>query len=120
MPTLRRASLTAALVATLFAVPVSAGDPPPAPPYPPAPRAYPQPPPRPRYEPPRVAAPPPLSPAIRVIYAPFYAAGLVLRYGLYYGVVAPLEVFQRAVTYGASGGVERRPPPSDGEEPDER
>jgi hypothetical protein len=51
-------------------------------------------------------APPPLSPAMRVIYAPFYAAGLVLRYGLYYGIVAPFEVFGRALSYGVEGGEE--------------
>jgi hypothetical protein len=44
---------------------------------------------------------------MRAIYAPFYAAGLVLRYGFYYGVVAPLEVFGRALTYGVEGGVDR-------------
>jgi len=47
---------------------------------------------------------------MRAIYAPFYAAGLVVRYGFYYLIVAPLEVFGRTVSYGASGGVE--PPPS--------
>lgn len=44
---------------------------------------------------------------MRVIYAPFYGAGLVLRYGLYYGLVAPFEVFGRALGYGVEGGVER-------------
>jgi hypothetical protein len=44
---------------------------------------------------------------MRAVYAPFYAAGLVLRYGVYYAVVAPLEVFSRTVAYGVSGGVER-------------
>jgi len=48
---------------------------------------------------------------MRVIYAPFYAAGLVVRYGFYYVFVAPLEVFGRTVTYGAEGGVERPVPP---------
>jgi hypothetical protein len=57
-----------------------------------------------------VAAPPPLSPAMRIIYAPFYAAGLVVRYGVYYGVVAPLEVLSRTIAYGFEGGVERQPP----------
>jgi hypothetical protein len=51
-------------------------------------------------------APPPLSPLMRAVYAPFYVAGLVARYGLYYVVVAPLEVFSRAVNYGPEGGVE--------------
>ena len=81
---------------------------PPYPPYPPP--AYPPPPVRAyRPPPPRVVAPPPpLSPAMRVLYAPFYAAGLVLRYGVYYVIVAPLEVFGRALDYGVDGGVERR------------
>jgi hypothetical protein len=47
---------------------------------------------------------------MRALYAPFYAAGLVLRYGVYYAVVAPLEVFSRTLTYGVEGGVERPPP----------
>jgi len=42
-----------------------------------------------------------------VAYAPFYAAGLVVRYGLYYVVVAPFEVFARALSYGHEGGVAR-------------
>ena len=69
--------------------------------------------------PPRVAPPPPLSPVMRVIYAPFYAAGLVVRYGVYYVLVAPLEVFSRTVSYGAKGGVEAPPPPPSrgGEDP---
>jgi hypothetical protein len=45
---------------------------------------------------------------MRVIYAPFYATGLVLRYGLYYGLVAPIEVFSRALTFGVEGGVDER------------
>ena len=86
------------------AAPRAAAQPqPPYPPYPP-PRVRPYPPP-----PPRVVAPPPLSPAMRVIYAPFYAAGLVLRYGVYYVIVAPFEVFGRALGYGVEGGIE--PPP---------
>jgi hypothetical protein len=48
---------------------------------------------------------------MRAIYAPFYAAGLVVRYGVYYAIVAPLEVFSRTVSYGINGGVERPPPP---------
>lgn len=51
--------------------------------------------------------PPPLPVAMRVIYAPFYAAGLVLHYGVYYVIVAPLEVLGRALSYGVEGGVER-------------
>ncbi len=97
----------------------------PAPPYPPPPPPPPvvRPvPPPPRYyypPPPRVAPPPPLSPVMRVIYAPFYAAGLIVRYGVYYVIVAPLEVFSRTVSYGAKGGVEAPPPPPSrgGEDP---
>jgi hypothetical protein len=44
---------------------------------------------------------------MRVIYAPFYAAGLILRYGFYYLIVAPLEVFGRALSFGVEGGVDR-------------
>jgi len=50
--------------------------------------------------------PPPLPTALRVIYAPFYVAGLSIRYGLYYGIVVPLEVFGRALAYGFEGGVD--------------
>jgi hypothetical protein len=42
---------------------------------------------------------------MRVIYAPFYLTGLVLRYGVYYVLVAPFEVFVRALDYGVEGGV---------------
>src|SRR5436309_1325316 len=91
-------------------------DGPPAPPYP----AYPPPPPvrpapAPRYAPPpppRIAPPPPLSPLMRVVYAPFYVAGLIVRYGVYYVIVAPLEVFGRTVDYGAKGGA--APGPAEG------
>ncbi|MGH9887925.1 MAG: hypothetical protein ACREBE_20500, partial [bacterium] len=51
-------------------------------------------------------APPPLPTALRVIYAPFYVAALTIRYGLYYGVVVPLEVFGRTLAYGVEGGVD--------------
>jgi hypothetical protein len=44
----------------------------------------------------------------RVLYAPFYVAGLAVHYGVYYLVVAPLEVFNRTVAYGTGGGVEWR------------
>ena len=54
-------------------------------------------------------APPPLPVAMRVIYAPFYVAGLILRYGVYYVLVAPLEVLGRTLDYGVEGGVERDP-----------
>lgn len=83
----------------------------PAPPYPAPPPAYPPPPVYYYPPPPRVPDPPPLSPVMRAVYAPFYAAGLVLRYGFYYVIVAPLEVFGRALEYGPEGGVERRRPP---------
>jgi hypothetical protein len=56
-------------------------------------------------------APPPLSTPAKIIFAPFYGVGLVLRYGLYYLVVAPFEVLGRALTFGPDGGVERPPPP---------
>lgn len=98
----------------LTAAPAMAAEP--APPYPREPRRS-APPPRPyayRPPPPRVVAPPPpLSPVMRVVYAPFYAAGLVLRYGAYYVIVAPLEVFSRALNYGVEGGVEPPRPPDD-------
>ena len=103
--------LVVAFVLITMAARLAAAQPEPAPPYPPPPpRAYrPLPPPPP--PPPPVVAPPPLSPLMRVIYAPFYAAGIVVRYGVYYLLVAPFEVFDRAVSYGAQGGVERPPPP---------
>jgi hypothetical protein len=47
---------------------------------------------------------------MRAVYAPFYAAGLVVRYGVYYVIVAPLEVFSRTLTYGVEGGAPRRAP----------
>lgn len=103
------------MAAVLLLGVVSAGaEAPPAPPYPPPPpprshRA--PPPPAPSYyyyyPPPPVPPPPPLPPVIRALYAPFYAAGLVVRYGVYYGIVKPLEVFGRALDYGVEGGVER-------------
>jgi len=110
------------LAGALMARVASAGPPPPprsAPP--PAPAASPGPPPpvtvvavRPPPWGPSVVVvprdPPPLPIALRVIYAPFYAAGLILRYGLYYTIVAPLEVLGRTLSYGVEGGVERQPP----------
>ena len=95
--------------------PPSQRTPPPPPAYPPPPPAYPPPPPP---YPPPVAAPPPLSPVMRVVYAPFYITGLVLRYGLYYVIVAPLEVLSRTIAYGAEGGVDHGhsdQPSSDGD-----
>jgi hypothetical protein len=107
--------VAASVLVAVLAAPgtVRAVEPQPAPPYPsPAPTSRPVPPQRYYYRrPPVVEAPPPLSPVMRAIYAPFYAAGLVVRYGLYYVIVAPLEVFGRTVTYGARGGVEPPPPP---------
>ena len=49
--------------------------------------------------------PPPLPTALKVVYAPFYVAALTIRYGLYYGIVVPLEVFGRTLAYGFAGGV---------------
>jgi len=49
---------------------------------------------------------------MRAIYAPFYATGLILRYGFYYLLIAPFEVLGRALTYGVEGGVQREPPPA--------
>ncbi len=89
--------------------------PPPGPPPPPPPRwvapappdYVPPPPPVVYYPPPPVVvAPPPLSPAMRIVYAPFYAAGVVLHDGFYYLIIAPFEVFGRALTYGVEGGVD--------------
>jgi len=107
--------IASAVLALMLLVPAALPAAEPYPPYPPPPPppARPAPPP-PRYyypAPPRVAPPPPLSPVMRVIYAPFYAAGLIVRYGVYYAIVAPLEVFGRTVSYGAQGGVETPPPP---------
>jgi hypothetical protein len=56
--------------------------------------------------PPPPDPPPPLPTTLRVIYAPFYVAALAIRYGLYYGLVAPLEVFGRTLAYGVEGGVD--------------
>jgi hypothetical protein len=96
------------------------GSPPPPPhgatgnstPHPPPPPGAPPPPPS-VYAPapavivPAAPAPPaPLPIAERIIYAPFYAAGLVLRYGLYYGFVMPFEVLGRTIAYGHEGGVQ--------------
>ncbi|MEW6268204.1 MAG: hypothetical protein AB1689_02760 [Thermodesulfobacteriota bacterium] len=62
--------------------------------------------------------PPPLSTGAKILFAPFYAVGLVLRYGLYYLFVAPFEVLGRALTYGPAGGVERPDGPPPPPEPD--
>jgi hypothetical protein len=50
--------------------------------------------------------PPPLPVAMRIVYAPFYVAGLVVRYGVYYVLVAPFEVLFRTIGYGVEGGVD--------------
>jgi hypothetical protein len=101
MTTLRRSLAIVLITASVgFAGPY-----PPYPPYPPPPPRYSQP--VPVVDP----TPPPLSPVMRAIYAPFYVAGLVIRYGVYYAIVAPIEVLSRTVAYGVDGGVERRPPP---------
>jgi len=50
--------------------------------------------------------PPPLPTALKIVYAPFYVAALTIRYGLYYGIVVPLEVFGRTLAYGFEGGVD--------------
>jgi hypothetical protein len=107
----RRRALAAALVAALLAGIAHAGAPPPP--------AYDRPRP-PAYDPPPVVVappvagvvvarrvPPPLPIGLRIVYAPFYLTGLVLRYGVYYALVAPLEVLGRTLTYGADGGVAR-------------
>jgi hypothetical protein len=115
-----RGGVAVATLLSLLAAPVvRAADPSPAPPYPPYPSS--PPPPRPRYYPPPppvVEPPPPLSPAAKAMYAPFYVAGLIIRYGVYYVVIAPLEVLSRTIAYGEQGGVEqpasspqRRPSP---------
>jgi hypothetical protein len=54
---------------------------------------------------PQPVPPQPLPTVLRVAYAPFYVAGLTIRYGFYYGIVVPLEVFGRALAYGFEGGV---------------
>jgi hypothetical protein len=98
--------LAAVAIAIVLSVSIAsaAGPYPPYPPYPPPPPRY--------YAPPIVIdpTPPPLSPLVRAIYAPFYAAGLVVRYGVYYLLVAPFEVFGRTVAYGVEGGVGHPPP----------
>src|SRR5262249_60389048 len=92
-------TLAAGLLFALTVVPrgVLAADAEPAPPYPSTPpHTESAPPPRVYYPPPprrvAVAPPPPLSPVMRAVYAPFYVAGLIIRYGGYYTIVAPIEV----------------------------
>ena len=45
--------------------------------------------------------------ALRAARRRAIAAGLVLRYGVYYLLVAPFEVLGRTLTYGPEGGVDR-------------
>jgi hypothetical protein len=117
-----RAPLAALLAGLLLAAPAFAGPPPPPPSGggPPPPPAWDPGPPPPDYDPgydpgpppddPAVGSPPPPLPvAMRVVYAPFYVAGLVVRYGLYYVLVAPFEVLFRTIDYGVEGGVEHDP-----------
>lgn len=108
--------LTTSIVAAAPEPPLSDAPIPPPPrglPPPPPPDYHPPPPPPVVYPPPGPPpviiqpAPPPLSPAMRIIYAPFYAAGLIVRYGFYYLIVAPFEVFGRALGYGVEGGVDK-------------
>jgi len=114
-----QAGIAALLVGALIAGPALAGPPPP----PPAGRSAPPPPPS--WAPPPVYAPAPLPAApplptgppqlpvaMRVIYAPFYVAGLIVRYGVYYVLVAPFEVLFRTIDYGASGGVDPNQDPN--------
>jgi hypothetical protein len=114
-----RARVVAALLVGAMLAPMASAGPPPPPPRSAPPPPAPVPPPTvvavPVPPPPVVVvrpapAPPPLPVALRVIYAPFYAAGLILRYGLYYTIVAPLEVLGRTLSYGVDGGVEGQPP----------
>jgi len=42
-----------------------------------------------------------------------------VRYGFYYVIIAPLEVFSRAVSYGVEGGVETPPPPPPRQRPED-
>ena len=110
-----RALIAALLAGVLLAGPALAGPPPPPPPG----YGAPQPsvsrmPPPPVYVPAPVAGappvvqsgPPPLPIAMRVIYAPFYVAGLIVRYSVYYVLVAPFEVLFRTIDYGSSGGID--------------
>jgi hypothetical protein len=109
-------ALVAAVLASALPTGSALAGPPPPPPSPP--RDAPPPPPGvrpPVYVPVPVAPahrpsdPPPLPVAVRVIYAPFYVAGLIVRYGVYYALVAPFEVLFRTIQYGASGGVDPAP-----------
>jgi hypothetical protein len=114
---LRRAGFLGAL---LLPAAIAAAGPPPPPDWQPAP-------PNAVYAPPPAAIPPtvivgampavvyvaptpppppgPLPTALKIVYAPFYVAALTIRYGLYYGIVVPLEVFGRTLAYGFEGGV---------------
>lgn len=113
----RRLAPAGACVALLLSGSLAGAGPPPPPdwrPEPPPPAVVPAPPvvvygpvvPAVVYEPVPSPPPRPLPTALRVIYAPFYVAALTLRYGLYYGIVVPLEVFGRTLAYGYEGGVD--------------
>jgi hypothetical protein len=98
---LRRAGLLGVL---LLPAAVAAAGPPPPPDWRPAVLVEPMP--AVVYVEPVPAPPPPLPMALRIVYAPFYVAALTIRYGLYYGIVVPLEVFGRTLAYGFEGGVD--------------
>jgi hypothetical protein len=113
LPRLRWASLLGAFLVSAGLA--AAGPPPPpgwrpVPPdavYVPAPAVIVEPVPAVVYtSPPPPEPPPPLPAALRVVYAPFYVAALTIRYGLYYGIFVPLEVFGRTLAYGFEGGVD--------------
>lgn len=118
-----RAGVAALLAGALLSGPVLAGPPPP-----PSSRHDEGPPPPPDWVPPPPACdpgvppgcghvhadPPPLPVAMRVAYAPFYVAGLVVRYGVYYVLIAPFEVLFRTIGYGVEGGVEPDSDPDPG------
>lgn len=46
----------------------------------------------------------PLQPWVKAVYAPFYGAGLGVRWTLFYGVYAPITTFFRSFRYGIPGG----------------
>ena len=48
----------------------------------------------------------PLKPWVKAVYAPFYGAGLGVRWTLFYGVYAPITTFFRSLWYGIPAGRE--------------